>query len=286
MTRNWLGFRLQHPSWLSDEDADALALNDILPSLARRLRAADLDARWQFRRHDGPDADTTTVWFQSTAAVLDKVEQWLRRRMEEDRWLVVEAPPRPGAELPPGSVDTQLGETLADLSSDLALDLLATGPLDPADQLRVASLHLRTTSELVPESDRASFLFLGWQHWSRQLTPAHRVRLGAQADLIAPDVLDLTAETARQWRWRELWPPYGTALRAVVEEHRAQDCPLLNYLLFDHVERTHHRLGLPLEVTAVAAGALRAAARIDRLDRQLLGLDQLVVAVPGTRPAG
>ncbi|WP_155375125.1 hypothetical protein [Catellatospora vulcania] len=159
----------------------------------------------------------------------------------------------PASATPPVAHPGPAGTTgLSAASHHLALDLLATG-LPAAEHLRAAATHLYLLADLLRADIRAAFLFTGWQRWSAGLTPAARVALGELAQQEAVHLLRSVAQASGHTPWQR----HGERLRTAATELR--DEPQLPYLLFDHAQSTHERLGIDAATQAVAARALRTA---------------------------
>jgi hypothetical protein len=107
------------------------------------------------------------------------------------------------------------------------------------DLLPFVASHLSSVTELINPCDRGGFLFHCWQSWAAPLAPEERVRLlgiarelGGRLSPCAPH--DLAAGTVTHLR-----------------------CPAPPYLLFDHVNELHLRLGVTPAVRALAAQIVR-----------------------------
>ncbi|HEX2312664.1 MAG TPA: hypothetical protein VHJ17_02965 [Thermomonospora sp.] len=252
MHRHRLAVRLLRPAGLGRAEHVTRAFYDLVPSLVCHLRSADGHGEWHFGRPAPPDPATLDLWFRSRPAVIAELADRLRRRCAELGW------PLESRDAPLLPAEAPLPTALSVLSSDLALDLLATGPHED-DRFGVAALHLRLLIELVPPAARPAFLFQCWQQWSRELPPATRVALGEEAEAAAVTVLDSTAEAALDHPYRGLWARYLRDLHAVWQAHGTGGEPPRPYELFEHARLTHDRLGVPAETAATAAKALRSA---------------------------
>jgi hypothetical protein len=117
----------------------------------------------------------------------------------------------------------------------------------PDDLLPFVATHLRAVTELVGPGDRAGFLFHCWLHWTTALAPRERVgllRIARQlGDRLEPCVLHGPAAAAEQ------------RYRAALAHLRSTAPP--PYLLADHVNDLHLRLGVAPAVQAVAAQIVR-----------------------------
>jgi hypothetical protein len=134
------------------------------------------------------------------------------------------------------ALGTELNRATCDLVSCL-------GTRD--DLLPFVATHLRAVTELIGQGDRAGFLFHCWQHWTTRLPPWERVGLLRSArqlgDRLEPCVLHGSAAAAEQ--------QYRAALA-----HLRSTPP---YLLVDHINDLHLRLGVAPAVQAVAAQIVR-----------------------------
>lgn len=256
MTREWFSFRLPRPTWSDHQEYPAQAISDVVPALVRHLRTADPEGRWHFRRHPAPPGEVLDVWFHTAPAVGDELAHRLQVQAARHDWPA--SPVRSRAGSPATGPDRTSG-LLADLSvlsSDLALDLLGDGDLGPVAQLDAATRHLRFLSGLMPDRDRPAFLFLCWQHWSRELTADQRVELVRQADQQAAELLHPAAGTDR---WQHRWDRYFDEFNALLQGEAGDPDLPVNYVLFDHAHLTHNRLGIMAGTEALAARAVRAA---------------------------
>ena len=258
MSRDWLSFRLPRLDGPFTDDHAARAMTDVVPALVRHLRAADSAGRWHFRRTDEGTSGELQISFLATPVVLGELEYRLRVHADRQGWPAVVVPPpaRPG----PGDPGTEpeLGDHLSAISSDFAMELLGLG-FDPADQFRAAAFNLRFICGFLPEKQQLPFLFHGWQHWSRALTPAHRVELGERAAVESVHILRISAPDELRGHWREPWNRYFDAVTASVSTHAAAPNSALAYVLFEHAHLTHNRLGVAPSAEAAAARALRTA---------------------------
>ncbi|MFW6695348.1 hypothetical protein [Streptomyces sp. MAR4 CNX-425] len=257
---------------MGHHDHVSLLVTDVLPALVSHLRSADGQGRWRLERHPESAPVALEIRFESVPDVLGELEQRVQHAAAR-LGLSVEVS-RTGAD------GSGVSAALSELASELALKVLGGGPLDRAEQVSTAALHLRLLTELTPPGNRPAFLFLNWQHWSRTLGPALRVELHEQAEKLAPALLAGTVETARDHRHRPAWTEYGRALRTTVADHAAAGRPALAYELFDHAHHTHLRLGITVAAEAVAARALRSAlAAADPADTST-ALEAVLAAAP------
>ena len=260
------------------------SIAELAPALVCRLRSMDADAGWHFRYISDPQA-SFELCFRSHPAAIATVEASLQRRCAARGWKLCErdwdtsgAPWWPATGV--SHAETKLAEALSVLSSDLAIELLAIGAFDAEEHVNVAALYLRLLIELVPPANRLAFLFQGWQHWGRSLTPSVRVDLGKQADEIAPAILENTTQLATVSGLSSLWGWHARALHARWEEYVATDEAPRPYTLFEHAHLTHNRLAIPVEAEITAAQALRSA-----LSAAATGLPDLAAALLNNCPA-
>ncbi|MCX5410019.1 hypothetical protein OHA37_40040 (plasmid) [Streptomyces sp. NBC_00335] len=253
MTRQWLFIRLPNPMRSRSEDHVSRVVSTTVADLVSRLRTADPGGHWQFTRPGPGTGADLTLSFHSTGEVLRDLERRLRsltaaynRPMITDRY-----------EPPTGKYGThqviRVADQLATESSEFALTLLQDGELAASEQLRLATQHLWHLSALTAPGDRAAFLFHFWQFGTDRLEPAGRLELAAEADAYGADLIvrPLAGDVL-------LWDRYVPAVRTVIEDPQEGGVPV-NYLLYDHVQLTHDRLGIPVQTGALAARALRAA---------------------------
>ncbi|MCK1816961.1 hypothetical protein MTQ13_22220 [Streptomyces sp. XM4011] len=118
--------------------------------------------------------------------------------------------------------------------------------------------HVGRVAELVPDAERAGFLFQCWQWRAAELAPGERRELAARA---AAEAAGLLREAAGL-RWpagvRPAWDRYlRTAAALAAEAPPSPELPV-NYLLFEHIRLTHRRLGVPAAAEALAARVVRA----------------------------
>jgi hypothetical protein len=265
MSRTWLRVRLLPPQQTGPRARHAHRIAELAPALICRLRSMDADAEWHFQHLPASDP-RLELCFRSHPAAIAAIADALRLRCAERGWQLDERDGEmhgtPVWERAAGvsHAEAQLAGALSVLSSDLALELLATGGFEAAEQVGVAALHLRLVTGLVPPHDRLAFLFQYWRHSGRSLAPSVRVELGGRAHEIAPDVASTTTRLATAARYGHLWGWYGRSLLARWERYRSGgDAPPRAYVLFQHACLTHNRLGISPEEEAVAAMALRSA---------------------------
>lgn len=140
-------------------------------------------------------------------------------------------------------VESARGDEIACAISDLVTCL--SGHHD--DPLPFVVTNLKAVTELVDPDARGGFLFHCWQSWAAPLPPRERVRLlGVARELdgrLDPCAPHGPASVAAQ--------RYLTALT-----HLRSPAPP-PYLLFDHLNELHLRLGVAPAVRAVAAQIVR-----------------------------
>jgi hypothetical protein len=258
MTREWFSSRLPRPAWSEQQEYPAQAILDVVPALVRHLRTADPEGRWHFWRHPEPPGEVLDVWFHTTPAVGDELAYRLHVQVTRHGWSADPVWNRASAPASGAHRTTGLLADLSVLSCDFALDLLGDGDLDSAAQLDAATRHLRFLSGLMPPADRPAFLFLCWQHWSRELTADQRVERGRQADQLAMELLHRAAGTAP---WQQRWDRYFDEFCAVLQGDSGDPDQPVKYVLFDHAHLTHNRLGIAADTEALAARAVRTALR-------------------------
>ncbi len=283
MSSALLRVRLLAPPGTGHHAQPGRRIAEFAPALVCRLRSMDADAGWHFRYISDPQA-SLELCFRSHPATIATVEASLRRHCAARGWQLCErdwdssgAPWWPATGV--SHAETKLAEALSVLSSDLALELLAIGALDTEEHVHVAALYLRLLIELMPPENRLAFLFQGWQHWGRSLTPSVRVDLGKQADEIAPAILQDTARLATASGLSSLWGWHARALHARWAEYVSKDETPRPYTLFEHAHLTHNRLAIPVEAEVTAAQALRSA-----LSAAATGLPDLPAALRNEDP--
>ncbi|MEU7384963.1 MULTISPECIES: hypothetical protein [unclassified Streptomyces] len=227
MTADWSFCRLFGPT-----SADALF--SLVPDLVGLVRAEDPHALWSFRRLP----DSLVLRFRSSADI-----GRLAREMDDRRlWTVRTGRYEPQTTKYLNLPETKLADELASTSSDFALTALRDG----RPGLTAAVWHLRRLVELIPEPDRASFLFHCRQHWVSPLTPARRVELTTAAE-VSLEPFDAP----------EAWQQHLDAVRQIVTT--AGGMPT-RFLLFDHAQITHNQLGVDNAGAALAARVVRSTA--------------------------
>ncbi|MDG4800211.1 hypothetical protein [Micromonospora sp. WMMD980] len=148
---------------------------------------------------------------------------------------------------------------LSELADAFSHELRVTGALGAADDLGTAGLLMRLVTEPMPAPVRSSFLFLGWQEWSRDVAAPIRVEVARRADAEAAQILELADLAALDPTARPIWCDYAARLRRLVTERREIEGPLMTYWLFEHARRTQRLLGVPPLRAAAASRALRTA---------------------------
>ncbi|WP_051735616.1 lantibiotic dehydratase C-terminal domain-containing protein [Streptomyces sp. NRRL B-3229] len=257
MNRQWLFVRLPNPMRSRPEQHAVRVVTTMVGELVDHLRTQDPDAQWEFRRPDATGGPDLGLWFHSAEPVLKELERRLLARSSAHNWPMITCTYAPETVKyhSPGTLRT--AHRLATESSSFALELLLDGGGDPAQRQWLALAHLWQITALVPERERAAFLFHLWQFGTDGLDPAERARLAAEADAPAgvPDGVCVPGDVA-------LWDRYLSAVRAVAAAGREDVIPV-NFLLYDHVLLTHERLGIPARTGARAARTVRSALAAD-----------------------
>lgn len=263
MERQWLFFRLLKPRWMAPAAHPADAAPVMLAEVVAHLGPADTGALWRFQRLTGASGPHVGFWVGADSCRLHEVERRLRAKSAEHNWPVAQARPAPETAKYRDAATLATAERLASVSSDFALDLLGAGAVDGSDRADLALAHLLGLVALVPEAERAGFLFECWRQWTTDLPPDLRLRLGAG---VADGGRDSAVHAAAD-RWPEVaaragWQRYLTAVAAVLRQPRAAGMPA-NFLLFDHAGLTHRRLGIDRVEAGGATSALRSALKAD-----------------------
>ncbi|MCJ1678331.1 hypothetical protein MTF65_13430 [Streptomyces sp. APSN-46.1] len=252
MSRDWLFVRIPNPLRNNqNEDHSSRVLSTAVADLAGHLRLADPEGNWQFRRPDRSAGSNLGLWFHSTHEVLEELERRLRAHTAAHNWPVITDRYDPPTAKYRTSQTIRLADRLATESSEFALRLLQDGGPRPEERLPLATLHLWHLCALMAPADRAAFLFHFWQFGTDDLGPAGRVQLAAEADGYAATLLSSPPEVDGQ-----VWERYVPAVRSVIGGRQDTGVPV-NYLLYDHAQLTHDRLGIPTATAALGARALR-----------------------------
>ncbi|WP_051966417.1 lantibiotic dehydratase C-terminal domain-containing protein [Kitasatospora mediocidica] len=255
MAQSWSFLRLPKPLGTDTEDHVEQAISKVGPVLADRLRDRDPSVLWSFQRLADAPGSALGLWFHSADPLRQELEAAVRAVAASHDWPVAAEHGGRPADHHDSLPARRLAERLAALSSDFALDLLRDGRLDADRQFEMAVLHLGSLVSLVPARERASFLFTLWQHRSQAMAPAERVRVSEaarrQADVI-PVLLDGRLDSG-------VWAGYTRAVDAIVSDVPLGAAVPVNFLLFEHAQLTHDRLGLSLAAETLAANALRGA---------------------------
>lgn len=115
------------------------------------------------------------------------------------------------------------------------------------DLLPFVATHLKTVTELIGPDARGEFLFHCWQSWAAPLPPRERVRL-----------LGIARELGGRLSPCALYGPAADAQRRHLSALTHLCSPLPRpYLLFNHLNELHLRLGVAPAVRAVAAQIVR-----------------------------
>lgn len=253
MNRQWLFIRLPNPMRSHSEEHVSRVVSTMAADLVSHLRFADPAGHWQFRRPDRATGSELTLSFHSTVDVLRELERRLRSDTAAYNWPMITDRYEPPTDKYGTRQNLRVADQLATESSEFALTLLQGGELAAAEQRRLATLHLWHLSGLTAPGDRAAFLFHFWQFGTDRMDPAGRVQLASEADAYATGLIDRPLDGGGA-----PWERYVPAVRTVVEDPQEGVVPV-NYLLYDHVQLTHDRLGIPERTGALAARALRAA---------------------------
>ncbi|KUO23038.1 lantibiotic dehydratase C-terminal domain-containing protein [Streptomyces dysideae] len=253
MNRQWLFVRLPNPMRSRPENHAARVVSTLVTELVGRLRTQDPEALWQFRGPGAGGEPDLGLWFHSAEPVLKDLERRLLARTSAYNWPMITSTylPETAKYRTPGTL--RMAHRLATESSSFALELLRDGGLGPTDRQWLAVAHLSRVSTLVPERERAAFLFHFWQFGTAGLAPADRLELAAEADARAAAPVDACVPGDA-----ELWDGYLSSVRAAVATGRDDGMPV-NFLLYDHVLLTHERLGVPARTEARAARTVRSA---------------------------
>jgi hypothetical protein len=251
VARDWSFIRLLEPLRTEHGAHFTAGLPEVVSGLAAQLRAGDAAARWSFLPLCDQHGPHVGLWFYSTPDVRTGVEHSLRAEADRRGWQVL----GDDYAAPTAKYNSEhlldRAAALAEVSSDLALALAGNGTLTGYPETTIAVLHLAYLVELIDESKRAAFLFHCWEHWSRELTPEHRVELASQA----PDQIERELRTAADARLlesaSEWWRRYLAGVRANTTDLAGP------YLLFDHAHLTHQRLGISARTEALAARIVR-----------------------------
>ncbi|MEU1194324.1 lantibiotic dehydratase C-terminal domain-containing protein [Streptomyces sp. NPDC005859] len=253
MNRQWLFVRLPNPMRSRPENHAARVVSTVLTELVGHLRAQDPQALWQFRGPGAAGERDLGVWFHSSEPVLRDLERRLLARTAAYNWPMITSAYAPETAKYRTAGTLRTAHRLATRSSSFALELLREGALGPADRQWLAVAHLSRVSALVPERERAAFLFHFWQFGTAGLDPADRLELAAGADALAaaPDDACVPGDAT-------LWDGYLSSVRACAATSR-EDGMAVNFLLYDHVLLTHERLGVAARTGARAARTVRSA---------------------------
>lgn len=231
----------------------------VVQELVAYLRSADVGARWSFQRL-GDDADPRIdLRFRTTDDVGWELDRRLRLVAAEREFeVVVDRHQRPDDHRLSHAA-AEFADELASASSDLALDLVRDGELAADRQLVLATSHFRQLAHLIPDPERASFLFTYWQHRTRGMTPEERIELSRQAERQGDAIFRAASELRWQGNQEAAWHRYLARLRARTADRRAAGIEPMNYLLFDHAHRCHNQLGISVTAEALAARVVRVA---------------------------
>jgi hypothetical protein len=259
VTRNWLFARLLKPIWMDHEDNPMRGLSVMVSALVEHLRSVDAESLWAFQRLDDHFGPNLGLWLYSRSDVLCELDRRLQVEAVKHDWPIVSEDYEPQVSKYLSSQALEVAAALSSASSDFALDLLHDGELLGDVKLATAVLHLGQLVELIPDRDRAAFLFHCWQYRTTGLLPSKRIELAIQAERQNEKIL----RTAADIRWDrtliDSWEHYMKAIRAIIMDHSSNTGAPASYLLFDNAHLTHKRLGIGVAVEALAARIVRGA---------------------------
>lgn len=242
----------------------AVRVLPVVHDLVGYLRSADVGARWSFQRLGdaaGPQLDSQIdLGFRTTDDIGRELDRRLRLAAAHHEFEVVaNHHRRPDDDERLSDAAAEFADELAAASSDLALDLVRDAELAGDRQLALAISHFRELTDLIPDSERASFLFTYWQHRTRAMAPEARIELSRRADRQGGEIFLAASESRLEADQEAAWHRYLAQLRAGTAERRAAGIEPMNYLLFDHARRCHNRLGIGVTAEALAARVVRVA---------------------------
>ncbi|NGO67572.1 hypothetical protein [Streptomyces boncukensis] len=254
MSRAWLRLRLT----TQQEDTRDAAPERAVEGARHAVRAVtrrDPDADWSLLPLDD---GSLLLWFAAAFGQLDRTGAEARRaaaaagcvaRGDDDAELWSRYAP---------CHDSEQTRKLSTVSSAFALTVLASGGLPASRRLPLAVAHMRQVSGLVPDRDRAGFLFACWKDWTCDATPAQRVALEQWVTAL-PATPEWRAEMGWSAEVRAAWRRYLDTLQVTAIDPDMTGTPL-NYLLFEHAHLLHRRLGIPPGTEGLAARIVRSAA--------------------------
>jgi hypothetical protein len=257
--RNWSFTRLLKPLWMDHGDHLVHGLPVLVSTLVQHLRLADAGSLWAFQRladHFGPNLG---LWLYSRSDVLRELDWKLRAEAVKHDWPIMSEDYEPPTSKYLSNHALEVTAALANASSDFALDLLCDGELSGDVKLATAVLHLGQVAELIPDRDRAAFLFHCWQYWTADLSPSLRTRLAIHADCQKEKILRTAADIRRHEFLIDSWQHYIKVIGSTIMDYHSDTCAPASYLLFDNAHQTHKRLGIGAEVAALAARIVRCA---------------------------
>ncbi|MFE2727630.1 lantibiotic dehydratase C-terminal domain-containing protein [Kitasatospora sp. NPDC059327] len=250
MTRSWVFVRiLAGDGKNADHDP-----GDTAPALLREtvgeLRQADPAGRWHFERLADGAARHLGVWLHGDENLLTELTLRLRRTAAEHGWRV-----RPETFAPPVAKyqsrrTLDAAAELARGSSEFALELLRDGRLDEPAAAEFALVQLTELVRLVPAPERGAFLFQCREYWRDGLPTGGPTGTGE----VTPE--DLRAAVDR-WYARPGFADWTRAVADLTAAERTGGATPVNFLLLDHADLTHRRLGIAPGISAASADALR-----------------------------
>ncbi len=237
-----------------DADVTVRRVALILRPVLDRLLADTAPCHWSFQRlHDARIGTSVRLSFHAATSVLDALEAEGEEALDELGWQISTDREFVRSVVPAEHV----GMMFSTLSSELALALFVDGTLPAAAKRAFAVTHLSQLATLVPEADRATFLFTCWRDSSARMSRAQRVVIAREADRWHACPVREDVEIAWEHGKSGEWQRYVDAIGNLAAD--AQDAELpLNYLLFDHARLTHNRVGISPDNEGFAAWLLRS----------------------------
>lgn len=243
------------PPTRCDPDVTVRRIALILRPVLDRLLGDPSHCRWSFQRLPDVRVGTSVrLSFHAATPVLDALEAQSEQALDELGWQTSTDRELFRADVPADRV----GMVFSTLSSELALALLVESALPAAAKRAFAVTHLLRLVTLVPEADRATFLFTCWRDSSARMSRAQRVVIAREADRWDSCPVREDVEFAWDHGRTGQWQRYLDAIGELAADARAAELPL-NYLLFDHARLTHNRVGISPDNEGFAAWLLRSA---------------------------